>query len=76
MKNIFVLLIISVAFTACKKSYTCECTESYNGYNGNSEVKTDTTFADMEREEAETKCTDMNVGRSNLVMKNGELIVN
>jgi hypothetical protein len=68
-KIIFNTLIIGlfISISACSKSYTCACTESYEGAVESYTNKTYREIEGLKKDEAQQQCTQGNVGPQNLV---------
>ena len=63
MKSIFILLIAAVSILAsCSKSYTCTCTESYDGANKSYSLESNEEIEGLKKLDAEQKCTQGNTG--------------
>ena len=58
MKRFFIFAVVvgGLAFTACKKDYTCSCDATALGIT----VSYDTVFQDMKKADAESACTGLN----------------
>jgi hypothetical protein len=62
MKNVFILLFTLGCITSCSKTYTCNCTETYDGdYDAYSKNTTE-VYEDLKKDEAEKKCSEGNFG--------------
>jgi hypothetical protein len=68
MKKIIILVFaMGCVFTSCNKSYTCNCTESYDGANESYSNETKEEIEGLKKTEAEQKCAEGNVGPQNML---------
>lgn len=68
MKNVLILLFASICvFSSCSKSYTCACTESYDGVNESYSNETTEDIEGLEKTEAAEKCAKGNTGPQTLL---------
>tara|TARA_B110000046_G_C13010115_1_gene406289 strand:- start:1186 stop:1431 length:246 start_codon:yes stop_codon:yes gene_type:complete len=67
-KIIFKALTIGlfISVSACSKSYTCACTESYDGAVEQYSNKTYEEIEGLEKDKAQQQCAQGNVGPQNL----------
>ncbi len=68
MKKGIILIFATVCiFASCSKSYTCSCTETYEGANENYTNVTSEEIEGLKKDEAKEKCEEGNAGPQTLI---------
>ncbi|NOQ72466.1 MAG: hypothetical protein GQ574_10720 [Crocinitomix sp.] len=68
MKNALILILATGSILAsCSKTYTCDCTESYDGASESFTHVMSEEIEGLKKSEAEQKCAQGNVGPQTLI---------
>lgn len=66
-KKLTLAFSMACILTSCQKSYTCSCTESYDGANESYSNQIDEEIEGLKKNDAAEKCAEGNVGPQNLL---------